>query len=153
MILLQPERIAIKIATTDVAVTYSERGGAVIEVGALTVDGYATDRREAFRVVFDVVAELRCISLNFYESNHGEYEVLDAQALEKLEDLDDVEAVWRETGFHPDPGLYQFEDLDEPNRRMNLYDPLRRLGLRSFLLVGNDSYVQVVAQGYRIERA
>lgn len=147
MILLQPERIAIKIATTDVAVTYSERGGAVIEVGALTVDGYATDRREAFRVVFDVVAELRCISLNFYESNHGEYEVLDVR------DLEDVEAFWRETGFHPDPGLYQFEDLDEPNRRMGLYDPLRRLGLRSFLLVGNDSYIQVVAQGYRIERA
>ena len=146
MILLQPERIGIKIATTDVAVSYSERGGAVIEVAALTVDGHVTDRRETFRVVFDVVAELRCISLNFYESNHGEYEVLDVRA------LDDLEASWRETGCHPDPGLYQFEDLDEPNRRMDLYDPSGRLGLRSFLLVGNDSYVQVVAQGYRIER-
>src|SRR5687768_2365953 len=105
MILLQPEKINIKIRTADMFVTYSERGVSTIEVDALTVENFAVSQYEAYRISFNVVAELRCVSLNFYETNHGEYEILDVCS------PDQIEKFWIENSFHPDPGLYQFEDL------------------------------------------
>jgi hypothetical protein len=146
MILLQPEKINIKIRTTDMAVAYSERGGVTVDVAALSLDNFSADAYETYRISFDVVAELRCISLNFYEANHGEYEILDMCAPEQ------AETYWKEKGFHPDPGLYQFEDLDNVDTRMALYDPRKKLDLKKFLLIGNDAYVEVISKSYSIKK-
>jgi hypothetical protein len=145
MILLEAEKIDFKISTTWLSLSYSEGGEARIEVEGLRLENLHSGAYERFAIVFDLVAEITCVSLYFYESNYNDFELL--PVCRKDEEL----SFWRENQFCPDSGFYRFEDSSESKDRMRQYDPKGRLGLKRFLVVGNDSYVKIVARGYRIE--
>lgn len=145
MILLEPEKINFKISTTGLAVSYDESCEAKVEVNCLILEDFSSRTPRRISIIFELVAEITCISLNFYEANHENYEILMACSPDQ-----EIE-FWEKNNFHPDSGLYQFEDLDNQNNKMQMYDPLGRINLKSFILIGNDSYVAVVARGYRIE--
>lgn len=145
MILLEPERIDLKISTTGLVASYDESCEARIEVTCQRQEDVASSTYRPVAFVFERVARVSCVSLNFFEAHHGEHEILaPCPAGEEV-------AFWERTGRHPDPGLYQYLDPDAPDPMMRQYDPQGRLGLRSYLLTGNDSYVEIVAGGYRVE--
>ena len=61
----------------------------------------------SIQILFDLVAELRCTSLNFQESNYGNFEIFNINE----NDLTEYE-FWVVNGYHPSAGFYQ---VDESN--------------------------------------
>ncbi|WP_018887434.1 hypothetical protein [Paenibacillus massiliensis] len=143
MLNLVSEPIGFIISTTDVEVVYTEHGGATIRLDAQKSDiqpanALSTDIRpiepmeyEELEIYFPIVAEVNCISLNFYEAHHGEFEILDGQGMN---------------------GFYAVPDSQHLQQRQPLYDPRNRLNLRHYLITGNDSYIELIASDYSIRK-
>lgn len=143
MLYLVPEPIGFIISTTDVEVVYTEHGGAKIRLDAQKSDiqpanAQSTDIQpiepmeyEELEIYFPIVAEVNCISLNFYEAHHGEFEILDGQGMN---------------------GFYAVQDSQRLQQRQPLYDPRNRLNLRHYLITGNDSYIELIASDYSVRK-
>lgn len=145
MLILIPEIVNFIISTTDILVKYNERNETYVEFDALSIENYVNrEEYTAIQVLFDTVAELKCCSLNFHETFHKGYEIFDVS-----EGGSDLE-FWKENGYHPDSGFYQVDKSDWLKESNSKYDPRGRLNLKHFLVVGNDSYIELLAKGYTI---
>lgn len=127
MRLLVPERVSFRISTTDLVLRYAERARTTVVVVGSTLDGRADVPIE---IAFDLVAEVRCVSMNFFEAEHGEYTVEEAEQV--------------------DPRFYSVRGSPWLLATEARYDPKGRLGLRHFLVAGYDSYVELLAASYAV---
>ena len=141
MIELIPEDVSFLISTTDVKVIYTETGS-TIEVDTLDFENYSTGQLyKNCQIQFKTVALVRCITLNFTEHLYEEYSVF------TLEDLPPKE-YWKKYGHHPYPGFYEVDNSILLSNYNTDFDPLNNLSLKHYLIIGNDSYVEIVARSY-----
>ncbi len=145
MFILIPEKVDFEISTTDLIVKYSERNKTLVILDVLDLDNYLS--REIFKEInieFNIVAEVRCCSLNFFEAFYEENEIICENKKE------DILSFWKKNGYNPDSGLYQIKNSELLNDKQEIYDPQGNLNLHHYLIVGNDSYVEIVASSYEI---
>lgn len=146
MITLIPEEVNFQISTTDILVTYTERNYTAIKLDVLELkDSISRENYTPVEIRFDTVAELKCTSLNFYEAMYDQFEIFN------LNDGGDNWKFLEENGYHPDSGLYQVDSSELLEKSKLKYDPKNSLRLKHFLIVGNDSYVELLAKGYSVE--
>lgn len=140
-IVLIPEKVDFCISTTDLKAIYTESGGVTLRIDVQTREDVPLDHYREIELTFDTVAELRCITLNFFEHHTGQVEGISQQ--------DDVIAFWETNGYLPDPGFYQVVDSPILDEKRTLFDPRNRLDLKHYLVAGYDSYVEVIASSYQ----
>ncbi|WP_312271702.1 MULTISPECIES: hypothetical protein [Pseudomonas] len=141
---LIPEKVSFKISTTGVELSLSELDGLSISLGVKVIEQNKVLLRSA-KIHFSLIAEMKCISSNFYEFKYGEFTI--------LEDLgaDDIEKYWATHKIHPDPGFYMISKSEKLHKLNAIYDPLKRLNLKHFLVTGNDSYYEIISPEYNYE--
>lgn len=145
MLTLTPEKVNFEISTTDILVKYTERSVTSLEVDVLDLENYINRKTyKSICFLFSTVAELKCCSLNFHEAFYDEYEISDLK-----EGGDELE-FWKENGYHPDSGLYQIDKSEWLKESKSKYDPQGNLALKHYLIIGNDSYVELLAQSYSL---
>jgi hypothetical protein len=140
-IVLIPEKVDFRISTTDLKAIYTESGGVTLRIDVQTREDVSLDHYREIELTFGTVAELRCITLNFFEHHTGQVEGISQQ--------DDVLAFWETSRYHPDPGFYQVVDSPILDEKRTLFDPRNRLDLKHYLVAGYDSYVEVIASSYQ----
>ncbi|MGY5954954.1 Aminopeptidase N [Kosakonia sp. BK9b] len=138
--LLTPEAVSFRISTTDLQAVYTESGGVNVRLDVQTLADYHHDTYREIELHFRPVAELRCTTLNFFEAHHNDFLI--------QPDVENVIACWQEKHLHPQSGFYQVMDSPLLQQKGRLYDPLQRLNLKHYLLVGYDSYIEIIATGY-----
>lgn len=144
MITLIPEEVNFKISTTDIKVLYTEREGTKIIIDAIKFEDFKDEKYTEIEILFQTVAEVRCITLNFAESNYNNYEVFKIN--EGLSDFD----FWEENKYHPDSGFYQIDNSSWLGKTKLKYDQRNNLNLKHFLIEGYDSYIEILASKYSI---
>ncbi|MBF6653982.1 hypothetical protein C3B47_14075 [Flavobacterium columnare] len=142
MITLIPEEVNFKISTTDILVKYVERDVTEISIDVLTLKNFFQNLYTEYTIQFKDVAEVKCISLNFFEHNYDNHTIFKID--ETKSDID----FWKEFGYSPDSGFYQIDNSEYLKERKNIYDPKNRLNLKHYLVIGNDSYIEVLASSY-----
>ncbi|MEN7550090.1 hypothetical protein AAG747_19370 [Rapidithrix thailandica] len=146
MKILIPEEVDFKISTTDLFVEYKERNSAKIKLESFLLEDFKQkEKRTTIQIEFKLVAELKCISLNFQESNYENFEILDINE----ENVSEYE-FWVINGYHPSSGFYQIDDSHWLKESKERYDPRNRLNLKHYLIEGYDSYVELLASNYVI---
>lgn len=144
MICLTPEKIDFKISCVDLKLIYTEQQ-TILNIEGYTLDDYLIgDVFSTLTLIFDIVAEVKCTTMNFFETHHN-----DISVIELADNQDDV-AFWKEKGYHPDSGFYQLSHSDYLEAKRHLYDPKAQLDLKHFLVVGYDSYVEIIASTFKI---
>lgn len=141
MIKLTPEKIEFTIDTTFLTAAYNEAGDVRLEIEAQRLHDHKNGTHSITTLAFENVAELRCITLNFYKSNHLKYQIPGIK--------DDELEYWEKTGTHPDPKFYQVTNSDWLMEKRAIYDPANFLELKHYLVAGYDSYVELLASRYR----
>lgn len=140
-IVLMPEKVDFHISTTDLRAIYTESGGVTLRIDVQTREDVPIDQYREVELTFGTVAELLCITLNFFELYAGQ--------LEGISQQDDVLAFWETNGYHPDPGFYEVMNSPILDEKRTLFDPHNRLDLKHYLVAGYDSYVEVIASSYQ----
>lgn len=140
--LLIPEELHFRVSTTDLQITYTESKGAILKFEAQNFNDFKSDRYRNIELHFKNVAELKCVSLNFFETNHGTFEINSIS--------DDPVAYWKNNEIHPDPGVYTVSFSEVLRLRGSVYDPRNRLNLKHFLVVGYDSYIEIISSAYEV---
>ncbi|WP_372822257.1 hypothetical protein ACCE15_06120 [Pseudomonas parafulva] len=140
MIKLVPQKIDFVINTTQLNANYDETGAVSIQVEAQRLEHIEKNTYTMATLVFERVAELRCITLNFFEREYQNHDILGSQG-------DEVKT-WRETGLHPDPKFYEVADSALLAEKNPLYDPANFLSLKHYIVAGYDSYVEIIASSY-----
>jgi hypothetical protein len=125
-----------KISTTDLELVYTESRGVKIAVDVIKneEEGYSQ-----IEINFLVVAEVKCITLNFYESNYNNYSI----NYEFDENLEENEK-------YSNSGFYEVIDSDYLKENIKKYDPKERFHLKHYVITGYDSYVEIIASNYSI---
>lgn len=92
MICLTPEKIDFKISCVDLKLIYTEQQ-TILNIEGYTLDGYLIgDVFSTLTLIFDIVAEVKCTTMNFFETHHN-----DISVIELADNQDDV-AFWKEKG-------------------------------------------------------
>ncbi|WP_145411291.1 hypothetical protein [Paenibacillus xylanexedens] len=130
MFSLKPERLDYRISTTEMEVRYTEQNGVNINVDVTPLVESGEMKYHHMQLSFSNVAELRCITLNFYEANYNTYEL---------------------NGTNPDTGIYQVSDSQWLEQEREKYDPTHRLQLKHYIVVGYDSYAELLASTYTVD--
>jgi hypothetical protein len=122
---LTPISFGYKISTTDLQMIYTESGGVKIEVDAIripleNIEHTDEKRYKNIEFVFPLVAEAKCVTLNFYENHESNIE-------------------GNFTGF------YLVENSQNLQQSVDLYDPHKRLNLQHYIIAGYDAYVEIIA--------
>lgn len=141
--LLVPEEVDFKISTTELEATYTESDGVRIQLTAQKIMDIKNRNYRLLELRFDTVAEMKCISLNFFETHW------DSITIEPK--VENWFSFWEARGFNPEPNIYQRLDADLLTEEKRKYDSRDRLNLKHYLIIGNDSYIEVVASGYEFE--
>lgn len=147
MISLIPEEVSFEISTTDLLVQYTEKPNVKLEIDVLDLDNYI-DKEEHYSLTinFFKVAELKCCSVNFFEAFHEKYEIF------KINERQDDFSFWKENGYHPDSGFYQVDNSNWIKEKKRLYDPTDGLGLKHYLIAGYDSFIEILASNYEVDK-
>lgn len=140
--LLVSEKVAFRVSTTDVEVVYTESSGVRIRVDVQTIDDFKNDTYREVEFHFLNVAEVRCITLNFFDFHYGNVKILD----EVSNDVD----LWERSGISPDSRFYQVADSETLKSKKLAYDPNNRLDLKHYLVVGCDSHIEIIASKYEV---
>ena len=141
--LLVSEKVDFRVSTTDLEVIYTESNGVKLRVDVQRIDDFESDTYREIELHFHTVAELKCITLNFFDFNYGDFE-LQGEASNTVN-------YWGTNGINPDPYFYKIIDSDILISRGKVYDPNDRLDLKHYLVIGCDSYIEVVASKYEIK--
>ncbi|WP_248063263.1 hypothetical protein [Paenibacillus silvae] len=142
-IILMPEKVDFRVSTTDLKATYTESGGATLRIDVQTRVDLPLDQYREVELTFSTVAELRCITVNFFELHAGQ--------VEGIPYTEDILHFWETNGYPPDPGFYQVMNSPIIDQKGKLFDPRNRLDLKHYLVVGYDSYVEVIASSYQVK--
>ncbi|MDV5354766.1 hypothetical protein QM201_07625 [Enterobacter asburiae] len=140
--LLVPEKLNFRLSTTDLEVIYTESSGVRLKIEVQTFSDFKNDKYSKAELQFNNVAELKCTSLNFYEFHHGEF------VIESINN--DVVGYWEKKDIHSDPGVYMVSSSEVLESRGAIYDPNNRLSLKHFIVVGYDSYVEIISSNYEV---
>ncbi|OCA52374.1 hypothetical protein [Photorhabdus namnaonensis] len=139
---LMPEKTEFRISTTDLETVYTESSGVKLRLDVLRIDNFKSDTYRNIEIHFLIVAELKCITMNFFDLNHQNY------AIEGQDFTVNRIDFWEKNGYHPDSGFYQVTNSDILNNKRPLYDPKNRFDLKHYLINGNDSHVEIIASKY-----
>nr|ELR5042341.1 hypothetical protein [Providencia stuartii]ELR5084520.1 hypothetical protein [Providencia stuartii] len=139
---LVPEKLEFKISTTDLEVIYTESGGVKLRVDIQDIDNFKNDTYREIEICFLIVAELRCVSMSFFDAHPDNYSIENQSIITNRIDF------WEKNGYHPDPGVYQIMNSDILKNKRALYDPLNRFNLKHYLVTGNDSYIEIISSKY-----
>ncbi|MFD1886043.1 hypothetical protein [Paenibacillus wenxiniae] len=140
MLKLVPEKVNFYISTTDLTAMYTESSGVTVTLDVQTIEDWQQEQYRELALVFQPVAELRCVTLNLFE--HVEH------TIELADGADEVEAFWKQYGYHPDPGLYEVQASEWLSAKQQQYDPKKRLQLKHYVIAGYDSHIEIIASGY-----
>lgn len=140
MMILIPEKVSFQISSTDLEVVYRERDSLKVKLSIQDLDGVINRKYKELVFIFKHVADVRCVSLNFFEFNYDDFSIEG-----EVSNLIDS---WSESGYNPDPYFYQVSNSHLLKDRSKLYDPSNSYNLKHYLIVGNDSYIEIVASGY-----
>ncbi|AFI88284.1 hypothetical protein EXT68_22640 [Pectobacterium parmentieri] len=141
--LLVSEKVDFRISTTDLEAIYTESNGVKLRIDVQKIDDFKNDTYREVELHFLTVAELKCITLNFFDFNYDNFKIQD--------EVDDTINHWQENGVNPNPHFYQIINSDILKSRRIIYDPKNRLNLKHYLIIGCDSYVEVIASKYEIK--
>lgn len=139
---LTPEKVDFRISTTDLEVIYTESGGVVLRIDVQTFDDMNHDKYREVTIGFKTVAELKCITLNFFESKFNEFEIESGSNNRNIEDF------WKVNGYSLNPNFYQVINSEALEKKNKIYDPKGRLDLKHYLIIGCDSYLEIIASQY-----
>ncbi|MFT2789724.1 hypothetical protein ACMV5I_06585 [Serratia sp. T13T92] len=139
---LTPEKVGFRISATDLEAVYTESSGVKLRLDAQRIDDVRSEVYREVELTFLVVAELRCITLNFFDNHYDSFEIKGG--------INNEMAFWEENGYHPNPQFYQVVNSDILENKSKLFDPNDRLGLKHYLIIGYDSYVEVIASSYDV---
>lgn len=142
-IVLMPEKVDFRISTTDLSASYNESGGVTLHVDIQTRKDLPLDQYQEAALTFSTVAEIRCVTLNFFELYTGQVEGIHHQ--------EDTLTFWERHGYPPDPGFYQVMNSSILDEKGALFK-YKRLDLKHYLVIGYDSYVEVIASSYQVQR-
>ncbi|MBS9774300.1 MAG: hypothetical protein KGV59_03995 [Tenacibaculum sp.] len=147
MLILKPEKVNFQISTTSLFARYSEEAKADITVEGLLFQN-CIDRDNYIKITlkFNVVAEICCKTINFRESNYNAFNIVEV----KENDISDLD-FWKENGYCANSGFYSVENSKWLEEMNSIYDPMKKLNLKHFLIEGYDSYIEVLAKDYLIE--
>lgn len=120
---LVPEKVDFTIATTDVEVVYTERNGVRLSVEVQIAEGVY----KKVDFLFTTVAQVKCTTLNFFEHHYNEFTIEGTS----------------------DTLFYQITNSPELRAKAPLFDPTGSLALKHYLLIGYDSYIEIIASGYK----
>lgn len=140
---LRAEKIDFVISTTDLKLIYTEPGSAKLYLDVQTYQDFQENRYRQAEINFQKVAEVRCTSLNFFETYYKQLEI------DNEKEGTDFLNFWKESKYHPDPLFYQVEDSQILSSKGKIFDPTDKLNLKHYLLAGYDSYVEIIATGYQ----
>ncbi|WP_109077559.1 hypothetical protein [Aggregatibacter kilianii] len=143
VIKLVPEKVDFLVSTTDLKVIYTESNGVKLYVDVQTYDDFEVNNYRKLEVHFSVVAEVKCTTLNFFENHYNDFQIENFN--ERVREID----FWKENKYHPDPLFYQVADSGVLNKKGKIFDPNNKLGLKHYLIIGYDSYVEVIASRYQ----
>lgn len=136
--LLASEKVNFRISTTDVELIYTESGGAKLRVDVQKAEEADSSTYHEVELHFPLVAELRCTALNFFELHHEQFTM--------QQDVCDTES----DGVVSDACFYQIIDSEILAARNHIYDPRKRLNLKHYLVIGYDSYIEIIASEYHV---
>ena len=116
---------------------------------ALTVNTIVTladDSEKRLTITFESFAEIRFFNFNFGEHNYNEFLIRSPEGtfLEDTADWAPYALYFREKGICPNPYFYEVQNTGWFNEK-EVYQPLVKRGFKHFVLVGYDSYVEVLA--------
>lgn len=137
---LTPEKVGFRISTTDLEAVYTESSGVTLRLDAQRIDDVKSEVYREVELTFLVVAELRCITLNFFDNHYDSFEIKG--------DIDNEMVFWEKNGYHPNPQFYQVVNSDILENKRKLFGPNGRLDLKHYLVIGYDSYIEVIASKY-----
>ncbi|KAF2079913.1 hypothetical protein [Flavobacterium sharifuzzamanii] len=125
-----------KISTIELELVYTESRGVkiMVEVVKDSLEEYSR-----IEIEFFIVAEVKCVTLNFYESNYNNY-LMNYEFDKNLEES--------EKSF--DSGFYEVIDSAYLKENIKKYDPKMRFNLKHYIVTGNDSYAEIIASNYII---
>ncbi|KAF1014521.1 MAG: hypothetical protein GAK31_02007 [Stenotrophomonas maltophilia] len=143
--LLRTEPVPFRISTVDLSLLYREQDlSAKVHVEAQSLADYEARTGLHYRTLqvwFEGVHEARCRGGNFDEMHHGDIQLEQTPA-------DEIQH-WRDTGHCPFSGLYRALEHPGLAALRAHYDPRGLRDLQLFILTGNDSYLEILATGYR----
>lgn len=140
--ILKPEPVGFNISTLDLQVQYCTAHATVQLEVQLSAEPNETHNYHDAKVTFETVAEIRCVSMNFFESNYTNSEVVDIkEGMSKA-------AFWKAKGYCADSGFYSVVNSSLLDQKRQIYDPSDSLSLVHYVIVGYDSYVEIVAGSY-----
>ncbi len=119
MLILKPEKVNFQISTTNLIAKYTEDAKVEIIVEGLLINDYIERKRYTeFIIEFNTVAELRCKTVNFEETNYNSFKIIDV----KNSDIDDYN-FWLNNEYCVDSGFYKVEKSKWLNEMNSIYDP------------------------------
>jgi len=139
---LIPEHVNFDISTIDLQVQYSRKETNVKVEGKMLQDYKDSLKLYDINITFTTVAEVKCITLDFFEANYTNHKIFKVN-----EDLNKFD-FWERFGYCPDSGFYEVDHSAWLKEKKRLYDPSNTLNLKHYLIVGYDSYVEILASEY-----
>ncbi len=120
------------------------------EQATLTVNTIVTlsdDSEKKLTISFESFAECRFFNFNFGEHNYNEYLIQSPYGtfLEDTADWSSYVILFQGEGLCPNPYFYEVQNTNWFNEK-EVYQPLAKRGFKHFLLVGYDSYLEVLAK-------
>ena len=123
----------VRVSTTGIEVKYSDDAEAILSLCAYA--GFdAGSKLYKVNIRFALVAEVLCKTVNFYESNYKQFEIV-SDSDSKSSDIS---------------GFYQVIDSSHLAKNKELYDPRNNLNLKHYLVVGGDGYCEILAASYSL---
>jgi hypothetical protein len=144
MIALRPIIFGFEISTIDLKLIYTESDGARIEVEAKSLKDMRSQNYVRIEIIFSIVAEVKCINLDFYEYNYNDFYIHDEK---------NIEAYFENSGekiLHPYLGFYEVVDSIYLQENIQKYDFSNKFNLKHYIITGNDGYVELVASRYTV---
>lgn len=133
MIILESQQMGFRISTTDLFLSYTESSGVKIIVDALEFNTLSNDYFK-LEFYFPIVAEAKCITMNFYEANYNDF-IINKNHSSELES-----------------GFYEVINSIILKEKEKTYDPKNRLALKHYIIAGYDSYIELFSSGYSIQK-
>ncbi|MFJ8100495.1 hypothetical protein [Lysinibacillus sp. NPDC096212] len=144
MLTLKSLNFIFKISTTDLELVYTESGGVRIEVGAIPLKSIDKEKCVNIEIIFSIVAEVKCVTLNFDESNYNGFCISKESSIGNHLENDE------EILHQPDSGFYEVIDSKHLQENIKKYDPRNRLNLKHYIVKGYDSYIELIASTYSV---
>ncbi|WP_143310267.1 hypothetical protein [Chitinophaga vietnamensis] len=140
---LLPLEVAWKAGAYGISIDGSEADKLTIT----TIINLAIGDPKELRIEFSSFAEVRFFNFNFGEYNYGAY-LVNAPTGEFVEDTYDwqsLDAHFKESNICPNPYFYEVQNSAWFEER-EIYQALLKKNFKHFILVGYDSYVEVLAR-------